>query len=393
MKHKLILIFFSLFFLTYFISCEDEPSSIGVELISGDLVVVKTFDSQTDTVNQSSSYFKNVIPLGSSTWILLGKYQDIDASVLLKFVFGLSDSLETDVLDDNINVLESWIVLRDRYTYGDTLASMDFTTHKVNSLWSFTQFTIDSLSKLQYESTDIGSNLVATDTNYTFNIDESLVLSWMKNSADDAVESNYGIYLKPKDASGKISGFEALTAISSEAAKLFVVIEKTGVYTDTINGFVIGDVSLVDGTVPNLPAALLGIQASVSVNTKLTFDVSQLPEGLVVNSAELILTQDTLNSVFGTGFNNSLSASYLRYSDSLNTQGNAVSLAFNSNQFTGNITSFLRNWINTGENNGLLLRAGNQFNGLELFALHGSDAAELALRPRLRVTYSIKEGL
>jgi hypothetical protein len=165
------------------------------------------------------------------------------------------------------------------------------------------------------------------------------------------------------------------------------------VYTDTINGFIIGDVSLVDGTVPNLPAALVGIQASVSVNTKLTFDVSQLPKGLVVNSAELILTQDTLNSVFGTGYNNSLSASYLQYSDSLNTQGNAIPLAFNSNQFIGNITSFLRNWINTGENNGLLLKAGNQFNGLELFAIHGSDAADLALRPRLRVTYSIKEGL
>jgi hypothetical protein len=364
-----------------------------VAFIAGELVSVKTFDSQVDSVNQSSSYFKNVIPLGSSSWILLGKYQDTEASTLLKFIFGLSDSLRTDVIDGNINVLDSWIVLRNRYTYGDTLASIEFTTHKVNSNWSITQFTIDSLSKLQYEIEDVGSNLVATDTNYTFNLDESLVLSWMKNSADNTLESNYGIYLIPKDMSGKINGFEALTTLSSEAAKLFVVIEKTGVYTDTINGFIIGDVSLVDGEVPNLPPGIIGMQSSIAVNSKLTFDVSDLPQGLVVNSAELILTQDSLNSMKGTSFNSSLRASFLSYNDSLNTQGNAVALVFNNNKFTGNITAFLRSWVDTGENNGLLLQAGNQFEGLELFAIYGGETVDLLLRPRLKVTYTIKENL
>ncbi len=392
MKNKLVLVFFYLIF-TFLISCTDEPSSLGVEYITGDLVSVKTFDSQIDTINQSSSYFKNVISLGSSTWILLGKYQDIEASTLLRFIFGFSDSLRTDIINGNINVLDSWIVLRDRYTFGDTLASLEFTTHKVNSDWSFTQFTIDSLSKLQYENEDVGSNLVATDTNYTFNLDESLVLSWMKNSADNALESNYGIYLIPKDMSGKITGFEALTGLSSEAAKLFVVIEKTGVYTDTINGFVIGDVSLVDGEVPNLPSGIIGMQSSIAVNSKLTFDVSGLPQGLVVNSAEVVLSQDSLNSMKGSGFNNSLRASFLRYDDSLNTQGNAVALVFNDNKFIGNITAFLRNWVDTGENNGLLLQAGNQFDGLELFSIYGSDAVDLQLRPRLKVTYTIKENL
>ncbi len=393
MKHILALALLSFTLITFLISCNDEPSSIGVELISGELLAVRTFDSQTDTVSQSSSYFKNVIALGSSTWILLGKYQDIEASTLLRFIFGLSDSLRADVIDGNINVLDSWIVLTDRYTFGDTLASMEFTTHKVNSSWSFTQFTIDSLSKLQFENEDVGSNLVATDSNYTFNLDGSLVLSWLKNSADNTLESNYGIYLVPKDISGKVTGFEALTALSSEAAKLFVVIEKSGVYTDTINGFVIGDASLVDGEVPNLPQGLIGMQSSLAINSKLRFDVSGLPKGLVVNSAELILTRDSLNSISGTGFNNSLRASFLSYSDSLNTQGSAVTLTFSGNKYTGNITSFLRNWIDTGENNGLLLQAGNQFDGLELFAIFGSDAADLSLKPRLKVTYTIKENL
>jgi hypothetical protein len=215
----------------------------------------------------------------------------------------------------------------------------------------------------------------------------------MKNSADNTLESNYGIYLKPKELSGKVSGFQALTALSSEAAKLSVVIEKTGVYTDTISGFIIGDLSLVDGEVPDLPPGLIGTQSGIAVNSKLNFDISGLPKGLVVNNAEVILTRDSLNSVQGTTFINTLRAGFLRYSDSLNTQGSAIVLTFSDNKYTGNITSFLRNWISTGENNGLLLQSGNQFDGLELFAIYGSDAADLSLRPRLKVTYTIKENL
>jgi hypothetical protein len=215
----------------------------------------------------------------------------------------------------------------------------------------------------------------------------------MKNSADNSLESNYGIYLKPTDMSGKVSGFEALTPTSSEAAKLFVVIEKPGVYTDTINGFIFADISLVDGDLPALPSGVVGMQSGVAVNSKLTFDISGLPKGLVVNDAELILTQDTVNSVLGTGFNNYVRTFFLEDSDSLNAEGTPVILAFNNNQFIGTITSFLRNWVQSGENNGLLLETGNKVDGLELFVVYGSDAAELSLRPHLKVTYTTKENL
>jgi hypothetical protein len=393
LKQKIILTFLTLTLFVLFVSCEDEPSSIGIEFIAGDLVVVKTFDSQVDSVTQTSSFFKNVIPLGLSNYILTGKYQDIEASTLVKFIFGLEDSLKTDVLDGNINVLDSWIVLTNRYVYGDTLASMDFTAHKVNSSWSYSDFTIDSLSSLQYESDDISTNLEISDTTYVFQIDESLVLSWMKNAADNSLESNYGIYLKPTDMSSKVIGFQALTTISTAAAKLFVVIEKEGVYADTINGFVIGDISLVDGNLPSLPAGIIGMQSSIAINSKLTFDVSELPKGLVVNSAELILMQDTVNSVQGSVFSNNLRAYFLTSSDSLNTEGNSTALTYNDKKFSGNISGFIRSWIATGENYGLLIQPGIQIDGLELFAIYGSDAAEYSFRPRLRVTYTTKAGL
>jgi hypothetical protein len=373
-----------------FISCSDEPSSIGIDLLGSDYIVVKTYDSINDTINQSSSYFKKVIPLGNSDWILVGVKQDINASSLLKFIFGLADSLKNDVKANNINVLDSWIQLRSRYTYTneDTLATMNFTVHKVNSFWSPTAFTIDSLSKLQYEINDVSSDFTISDTLYTFHINENLPLSWMKNSADNTLESNFGIYLAPTPASAKVVGFQALTPVSSEAAKLFVVIAKPGVYTDTINGFISADISLIDGDLPALPAGLIGVQSSIAVKSKLTFDLSMIPPGVIINRAELIIKSDSINSIKGTRINNSLKAYYLRYADSLNTEGNPITLIFDNNQFNGDITNFVRTWIARGQNYGILLEAGSQLLGLDLFALKGSDYPVVSERPRIKITYT-----
>ena len=372
-------------------SCTDEPSSLGVELIGSENISAKIFDTAVDTAQQSSSFFKKVIALGSTDWILIGRYQDIEASTLMKFVFGLPDSLKEDLIDGNINVLDSWVILTNRYIYTDSMATMNFTVHKVNSSWSSSSFTVDSLANLNYEPEDASSQFTITDTLYTFHLDSALPLSWMKYTADNTLESNYGIYLDPTLSSNKVVGFQAFTAISSEAAKLFVVIEKPGVYVDTINGFVSADISIVDRpNLPTLPAGLISVQSSVAINSKLTFNLDQIPVSLVINKAELFITPDSISSVKGSSFSNSLRVTYLSYADSLNTQGNPIFLTLKENKYTGDITSFVRNWISTKENNGILIEAGSPTSGLELFALKGSDYFEFSERPRLRITYTVK---
>lgn len=385
-------IFFFLFLLVagLFISCADEPSSLGIELIGSENISAKIFDTSVDSSGQTSSYFKRVIPLGNADWILVGKYQDVKASALMKFVFGLPDSLKNAVKNNELNVLDSWIILRSRYVYVDSNATMNFTVHKVNSYWSPTAFTIDSLSKLNYENNDVGSQFTITDTLYTFHLDSSLPFDWMKNSVDKTTANNFGIYLDPTPSSAKVIGFQAFNAISAEAAKLFVVIEKPGAYVDTIRGFISSDISLVDGPVPNLSPGFMGIQSSVSINSRLTFNLDSVPPGVVINRAELFLTPDTLASIKGSRFTNSLRLSYLRYADSLNTEGNPSFLTFKDGKYSGDVTLFVRNWIFRKENNGILIEAGSSTSGLELFVLKGSDYSEYAERPRLRITYTIK---
>jgi len=397
LKFHFVFIFLLLAVITLVLACNDEPSSIGIEILESDYIIVKTFDSQIDTIEQNSSFFRRVVPLGSSDWILIGKYetasQSLASSTLLKFVFGFPDSIKQDVQEDSINVLDSWIILTNKYVYGDTLASMDFTTHKVNSLWSANTFTVEDLPGLQYDPDDISSDFSASDTLYSFHLNGDVVYGWIQNSVDTGLAKNYGLYLEPTSSSNKIIGFQALTPLSSEAAKLFVVIEKPGSYVDTVNGFVSGDISAVAGTEPILSPGLIGTQSSVTMNSKLTFDIGVLPVGLVINKAELILTKDTLNSVFGSSINNTLHVFYLTSNDSIQTTGNPISLTFKDNQYSGDITGFVRSWISKDENFGMLIQSGNQSLGTDIFAIKGSDYSEVTERPRIVVTFTVKNNL
>lgn len=393
MKYPLVIISLLLFISVLFISCADEPSSIGVELVGGDNIVVKTFDSQTDTINQTTSYFKRVIPLSSASKILIGKNQDVTAYALMQFLFALPDTIKDAINDNSISVTDSWLILRRRYTFGDTLANMNFTVHKITTPWTINTFTIDSLSILQYEQNDVSSNLMINDTTYTFDLDTGLVLSWMKYFADPTQESNYGIFYMPDASSQKVVGFQALSLTTTGDAKLYVVLEKPGSYVDTINGFVASDVSLIDGMLPTAPPGELAVRSSITVNGLLKFDLSKIPAGAVINSATLTIYPDTTNSLYGTDYNNSLIVFFEEDPDSNKYLTPGVTLNQSGSGYTGTITQFVRAWIYGTENNGLLIQPGNQVEGLELFMLYGSDAADFNLRPRLKIVYTTKENL
>ena len=397
MKFHYVFILLLFAVITFFLSCNDEPSSVGIEILESDFIIVKTFDSSVDTIEQNSSFFRRVVPLGSSAWVLVGKQQTssqtLASSALLKFIFSLPDSIEEAITKDSINVLDSWIILTNSYEYGDTLATMNFTTHQINSSWNSNTFTVEDLPSLQYNPDDASSDFSASDTLYSFHLDESLVYSWMQNSVDTSLAKNYGIYLQPTSASNKIIGFQALTVTSSQAAKFFVVIEKPGVYVDTINGLISADVSAVAGSEPDLPSGLIAAQSSVAINSKLNFDVGVLPVGLVINKAELILTSDSVNSVYGSSYNNSLLVFFLNSNDSIKTEGNPIRLAYKNNQFSADITGFVRSWVSKNENFGMLIQTGNQSLGTDLFALKGSNYSEIVERPRIIITYTVKKNL
>jgi len=393
LKYPLSIIVIILFIVINFLSCSDDPpTSIGIDLLDGDFLIVSTFDTQDDSVSQSSSFFKEVVPLGLSSKVLIGKRDELEATTLMDFAFFIADSLRQDFLDGNITVNQAFIELTPQYTYTDTTAAYDFTVHKINSDWSITGFTSDSLANFSYDVEDLSSNKNFTDSIYTFDLDNDFVLQWIKISIDSSLGDNKGIYFKPTLNTGKVVGFQALTVTSTDAAKLKVVIEKPGSFVDTIRAFIFGDVSAVVADLPILPAVDIGVQASTTIQSRLFFDLSEVPPDIIINKAELILTEDSLSSITGSSFNPNLAV--FRITDSSDVtvdEGNGILLIKNGNIYTANITTFITSWINTEDNQGIVIRHASLTEGLELFAIRGSEHTEPSERPRLRIVFTSKE--
>jgi len=392
LKYPLSIIVIIIFIIINFISCSDDPpTSIGIDLLDGDFLIVSTFDTQDDSVTQFSSFFKEVVPLGLSSKVLIGKRDELEATALMDFAFFIVDSLQQDFLDGNITVNQAFIELTPQYTYTDTNAAYDFTVHQITSNWSL-GFTSDSLANLTYDQADLSSNKNFTDSIYTFDLDNDFVLQWIKNSIDSSLGENNGIYYKPTMSTGKVVGFQALTTTSTDAAKLKVVIEKQGSFVDTIRAFIFADVSAVEADLPVLPVVDIGVQASVTIQSKLFFDLSEVPPDIVINKAELILTEDTLSSITGSSFDSNLLVFKITDSSDVTIdEGIAILLSKKINIYTGDITSFVTSWINNEDNQGIVVQPASLIEGLELFAIRGSEYPELSERPRLRIVFTSKE--
>ena len=376
------------------LSCSDDPSSIGIGLVESESLSVNTFNTRDDSTAQTSSSYKEVVSLGLSSRIFIGKKGDLDASTLMKFDFVLPDSLKSGFLNDSITVNEATITLLPDYTYNDAQQTMDFNIYKINNYWNSSTYTIDSLQqKLDYDnSTDLSSNKNFTDSIYTLNLDNSTVLSWIKSSLDTTLEKNYGIYFKPTPGSGKIVGFPAFGLSDTSYASLTVVIQREGSYTDTVIGYLTADVSVISGDLPTLPTGEIAIQGGLTVRSKLFFDINDIPENVVINKAQLILTQDTLSSVTSESGAGSIAVYSIVDSttDSVDVYS-AVLMTKQDNIFTGDITHFVDNWVNKKNNQGMILISGTQTDNLELLAIKGSNYSDLLERPLIKVTYTSKK--
>ena len=370
-----------------FFDCSDEPTSIGSGLL-GEKINLITINSDSLPINQASSYFHlQNVRLGASASLLLGKTENSDtASILIKFDAGLVDSVKGAILNDSITVTSAVMELQQTYSFGEATAPFDFTVHKVLSNWSV-DFNEDSLLGLQYDPEDSKLNehgISDSLTSITLNI--QLLQEWLNIIADTSLNGNYGVYIKPTDNTQKVLGYQAITQTFTNIPVIKVVIEKTGDYTDTITFSSTLDLTVMRGSIPPVSSGNIPIRASFVINGKLFFDLSPLPENIVVNKAELILTVDTLETKVGSSYTNQLQAYFLF--DSLNTDSvssSSVTLLRSGNTFSGNITNYIRAWLENN-NHGLILTAGNPISGVELFVIKGSDA--VLNKPLLKITYT-----
>ncbi|MDT3697023.1 MAG: hypothetical protein ROY99_11610 [Ignavibacterium sp.] len=370
--------------------CNDSPTDLGSNFLNQDGVEVKKFDSMVDSISQNSFDFKKVYILGNASHVLLGKTENVTSHILLKFAFLLPDSIVSEIKSQTINVIDSYVTLTKDYSFGNSNGSFDYKVFKINEFWSSSDFTSDDFASLSVDNVDLSSNRTSlNDTTYTFHLSNELATSWLKNYADTSLGNNYGILLSPEDNTQKVLGFTAYNVSDVNVPILRVVVQKPGAYIDTLIGYITLDVSAIIGSVADVGTENLAIQSSLTSEMQLNFDFSVLPKDIAINSAKLTLTIDTLQSKFGSDFENSLSVFLIADStkDSLN-KNYSYKLSRNGNTFSGDITYIIRAFNNNVDNQGILIKSTQEFWGLEIFAIKGSNASNISDRPRLEIIYS-----
>lgn len=392
MQNKIIVLFLFSIGLLFFAGCNDSPTDLGSDYLNQDGIEVIKFDTSQDSMYQHITPFKYVYSLASSSYDLLGSSENITSKLLLKFIFAFPDSVKEDILNNNLIIKESWVEMVKQYSFGDSTAYFDYDVFKVNNYWS-SLFSADSLSKLGYENTDYSyDHKIENDTLYKFGIDNSIVIPWLQNYSDTSIGNNNGILLSPKQGTNRIIGFIGYNYYAINDPRLKIVFEKPGVYADTITGFISSDISLVLGELPNVGSENVPIQSSLSGELKVFFDLSVLPKDVTINSANLSFTVDSAYTKTGSVYTNSLKVYLFTDSTDITVSSSYISvLDRNDSKFTGSITDMVRAIHNGTENQGFLVKASSDLDGVETFALKGSHASDVTKRPKLEIVYSRKK--
>ena len=217
-------------------SCSDAPSNFGIDILNSDFIVLDTLNTTIDSVAQTSTTFITVVPLGASPNLLVGNKDNVNASFLIKFLFPLPDSIKTDISSGAATIMEAKVKLINTYQFGDSSAAFNLTAHNVTSNWSSTGFTSDSLPNLTFDLLNVSTELNLTDSINTFNIDVKLVKAWFQSVIDTTLNNNKGLYVK-SSSSERVLGFQAKTLFIINQPELKVIVNKPGVYTDTLTFF------------------------------------------------------------------------------------------------------------------------------------------------------------
>ena len=394
MRRLLKLISLSLAAIIIVISCKEDPTSTGTDLIPGeDNFRVDSVDSYTDSLTQTSRTYEEDVDLGAASRILLGRYNDIETDLLVRYSLGMTlpDSLEEAITNDSLFAVKAWVVMVPSYRLGDTLSTFDFSVHKITSEWSSSGFDKDSLAALTYDGADISSAKSFSDTLITYDINAEVPLLWMKKLVNDDLDKNNGLLFKPSAGVNQIIGFPAYSSIDYNLIN--IVVEKPGSFIDTVTFQPLIDVHVISNGTPAAGTSTTEfLQAGFSTRIRLQIDIPKdLPAGLIVNRAELELTVDPDQSINGDPSTDSIYV-YI-FEDETDTSyydDRAGLLIRDGNKFKGTVTTLVQSWISGIENYGFRLHLGDELKSISKIAIKSSGAVDPADRPRLKFIYTYK---
>lgn len=385
--------FFVVTLTVVFISCNQDPTSVGSNLISEqDKFTFQQLNSDQSNINQSSSYYDFKPKLGTAEYLLLGKTPYAESSIMFRFNIYIPDSTLTRFNNGEVNIKEAWMKMIPRYTLGDKSSNFDFSVHQVRSAWSAPGFNRDSIPKLTYDAADVKSGLVVTDTTVKFNLNTNVIKEWFRVKKDNTAPKNNGIILKPGSVS-KMLGFLAVQPNAKYyETYIYLILERPNYYKDTLVVSPDEDVHFVTGTLPQVSNNLY-LEGGYSIRGSLFFDISSLPKNSIINKAIIELTADPSKELDGSNKSDSVLVQLLADSTAkkLADSVNFALLSRTGNLFSGDVTWALQRVLNGSSYQGFLLSLWDEYSSAARIAFYGSKDSNKALRPKLKITYMQKK--
>ncbi len=365
--------------------CTNKINQTGSWLVATDSTLIpKYIDSITDSFRITSSQVNMSIITGSSDSLSLGSVPWTEADVLLEFY-------NVDSVFSARTITSAQIILtRARYVLqpaGYDVKNMQFAGYVMDSSWSPTTYTWDSVANAPRDNIDIVLGRPGiTDSTITINIDTGIVRQW--SLATEYPDSTYykknGFLLKPENLSGILSVYSSISSYPPELIVAFIDtngVADTTISTSSYSASVAH--STITSTAPGGPYRFL--QSGTGVREKLLFDLTRVPNLSIVNYAQLTLFADTLDTLYSGNAEDSLYAYYIVDPSTNSTATIALSTQV-GHKYTFNVTTALQQMLNTG-NYGFLITRYDESTNVDARFIYDENAPD-SLKPRLGITYS-----
>jgi hypothetical protein len=228
-------------------------------------------------------------------------------------------------------------------------------------------------------------------------LDTTMAREWLKSTDTD---NKFGFVLVPTPGTNVVRGFKSFEADSSKDLPMLELIAQnvagtvrdTSTYSLGIDSFVGNNDAVIASN------SLIYAQAGIAYRGLVKFDVSFIPRGSTVHLAELQLQRDPSTSKLNRFSGDATIAAHMMLADSatgtFSTTGSTATVkAGTTDSYIANVYGTVQSWVR-GSNYGLLLRVyGDQeFSSFDLITFHNVGATNAALRPRLRILYSIPQN-
>jgi hypothetical protein len=373
-------------------ACSDTPTEANSP--KSPLPVFDVVTRDTAIAAAGSSTFKEYVVMDGAA-NLIGRSGNYSASALIEFYQAYFP------IRDTAKVFSAKLTLQSIYWFGDPTGSIAFDVYSINSPWSSSTFTGDTLVTGFYDPSVIRGTYSSTagpDTQQVvINLDTAMVRSWLSTSGASA---NYGVILVPNAASNVVRGLHQFDSDSAKMQPTLQIIagNVAGTVFDTTS-YTLGMDTFV-GNIDNLATdpTLLYAQSGVVYRSLLNFDVSFIPRGAIINAAELQLVRNRTASRIDKFTTDTVVYAHVALNSSVPPSIENEVLASPGRRMTDSASTFsfdirhaVQTWL-TGPNYGLLLRAGNtqEFSSFSLYTFYNQRAGT-GLRPRLRIVYSMKK--